>query len=353
MIVCDLDGEVVEGDHARPATPRRTPTSTGTCPRSAASCTRTPPTPSPGPPAASRCRACSPRWPTSSAARSRSGRSRSSAATTIGRGIVDDAAAGTAAPAVLMANHGPFTIGRDRARRGQGRGDVRGRRAAPCTSPASSASRSRSPRPTSTASTTATRTSTASATQRTAPRAAGASMTAFDGSRSGSSPAARACTARRRWSRSPSSRGRSPRRSAASRRCRCGVVWKPVLTDARRDPARLPRRQRRRRRASASSPGCTRSPRPRCGSPGSTRCASRCCTCTRRPNAALPWATIDMDFMNLNQAAHGDREFGLRRRPGMRLERKTVVGHVSDPEVRRAGRRVGAGGRRLAGRRAR
>ena len=27
-------------------------------------------------------------------------------------------------------------------------------------------------------------------------------------------------------------------------------------------------------------------------------------------NAALPWATIDMDFMNLNQAAHGDREFG-------------------------------------------
>ena len=33
-------------------------------------------------------------------------------------------------------------------------------------------------------------------------------------------------------------------------------------------------------------------------------------------NAALPWASIDMDFMNLNQAAHGDREFALRRRPG-------------------------------------
>ena len=33
-------------------------------------------------------------------------------------------------------------------------------------------------------------------------------------------------------------------------------------------------------------------------------------------NAALPWASIDMDFMNLNQAAHGDREFGARRRPG-------------------------------------
>src|SRR5918997_3512121 len=28
-------------------------------------------------------------------------------------------------------------------------------------------------------------------------------------------------------------------------------------------------------------------------------------------NEALPWAEIDMDFMNLNQAAHGDREFGF------------------------------------------
>src|SRR5690349_24703237 len=44
----------------------------------------------------------------------------------------------------------------------------------------------------------------------------------------------------------------------------------------------------------------------------------------------LPWATIDMDFMNLNQAAHGDREFGyIQTRVG--LARKTVTGHVSDP----------------------
>ncbi|MFC4554495.1 L-arabinose isomerase [Georgenia faecalis] len=50
-------------------------------------------------------------------------------------------------------------------------------------------------------------------------------------------------------------------------------------------------------------------------------------------NVALPWATIDMDFMNLNQAAHGDREFAyLATRMG--VARKTVVGHVSDPEVR-------------------
>ena len=32
-------------------------------------------------------------------------------------------------------------------------------------------------------------------------------------------------------------------------------------------------------------------------------------------DAALPWATIDMDFMNLNQAAHGDREYGVHPDP--------------------------------------
>jgi len=49
-------------------------------------------------------------------------------------------------------------------------------------------------------------------------------------------------------------------------------------------------------------------------------------------NVALPWADIDMDFMNLNQAAHGDREFGyILARLGVR--HKTVAGHVSDPRV--------------------
>jgi L-arabinose isomerase len=49
-------------------------------------------------------------------------------------------------------------------------------------------------------------------------------------------------------------------------------------------------------------------------------------------NQALPWATIDMDFMNLNQAAHGDREFGyVQTRLG--VSRKTVCGHVNDPAV--------------------
>jgi len=50
-------------------------------------------------------------------------------------------------------------------------------------------------------------------------------------------------------------------------------------------------------------------------------------------NVELPWGEIDFDFMNLNQAAHGDREFGyIQTRLG--VHRKTVAGHVSDPRVR-------------------
>ena len=49
-------------------------------------------------------------------------------------------------------------------------------------------------------------------------------------------------------------------------------------------------------------------------------------------NRDLPWSTIDMDFMNLNQAAHGDREAGFLH-ARLRLARKVVVGHWTDPEV--------------------
>ncbi len=49
-------------------------------------------------------------------------------------------------------------------------------------------------------------------------------------------------------------------------------------------------------------------------------------------NQELPWSTIDMDFMNLNQSAHGDREFGFIG-ARMRLRRKVVVGHWKDAEV--------------------
>ena len=49
-------------------------------------------------------------------------------------------------------------------------------------------------------------------------------------------------------------------------------------------------------------------------------------------NRDLPWGTIDMDFMNLNQAAHGDREFGFIC-SRLRLNRKVVVGHFEDADV--------------------
>ena len=62
-------------------------------------------------------------------------------------------------------------------------------------------------------------------------------------------------------------------------------------------------------------------------------------------NRDLPWGSIDMDFMNLNQAAHGDREFGhLAMRIG--LKRKVVVGHWQDLDVQE---RLAAWARAAAG----
>jgi L-arabinose isomerase len=49
-------------------------------------------------------------------------------------------------------------------------------------------------------------------------------------------------------------------------------------------------------------------------------------------NRDIPWSTIDMDFMNLNQAAHGDREHGFIM-SRMRLNRKVVAGHWQDSSV--------------------
>jgi len=49
-------------------------------------------------------------------------------------------------------------------------------------------------------------------------------------------------------------------------------------------------------------------------------------------NREIPWSEIDMDFMNLNQAAHGDREFGYIG-SRMRLNRKVVVGHWQEPDI--------------------
>ncbi len=49
-------------------------------------------------------------------------------------------------------------------------------------------------------------------------------------------------------------------------------------------------------------------------------------------NRDIPWETIDMDFMNLNQSAHGDREFGFIG-SRMRLNRKVVAGHWEDEDT--------------------
>jgi L-arabinose isomerase len=62
-------------------------------------------------------------------------------------------------------------------------------------------------------------------------------------------------------------------------------------------------------------------------------------------NSDIPWATMDMDFMNLNQSAHGDREFGFIV-SRMRINRKVVVGHFEDEEAQKeigAWTRVAAG----------
>ena len=64
-------------------------------------------------------------------------------------------------------------------------------------------------------------------------------------------------------------------------------------------------------------------------------------------NRNLPWATIDMDFMNMNQAAHGDREHGFIM-SRLRLNRKVVAGFWRDAAAGQShagkARRVDAGG---------
>ena len=49
-------------------------------------------------------------------------------------------------------------------------------------------------------------------------------------------------------------------------------------------------------------------------------------------NRDIPWSDIDMDFMNLNQSAHGDREFGYIC-SRMKINRGVLVGHWNDPEL--------------------
>lgn len=62
-------------------------------------------------------------------------------------------------------------------------------------------------------------------------------------------------------------------------------------------------------------------------------------------NRDIPWSDIDMDFMNLNQSAHGDREFGFIM-TRMRLNRKVVVGHWEDANTQES---IGIWSRAAAG----
>ena len=61
-------------------------------------------------------------------------------------------------------------------------------------------------------------------------------------------------------------------------------------------------------------------------------------------NRDIPWATIDMDFMNMNQAAHGDREHGFIW-SRLRLNRKVVVGFWQEDSTQE---RIGAWARAAA-----
>ena len=125
---------------------------------------------------------------------------------------------------------------------------------------------------------------------------------------------------------------------------RVEVVWKPVLTDA----AAIHRVMLE----ANSDPDCIGADRLDAHLLAGQdvdrrpRRASHTAAAPAHPGRCrAPWAEIDMDFMNLNQAAHGDREFGyIQTRLG--VARKTVAGHVSDPGVRA---RIGAWQRAAVG----
>jgi L-arabinose isomerase len=111
------------------------------------------------------------------------------------------------------------------------------------------------------------------------------------------------------------------------------IVWKPVLTDSDGIQTRL--------LEADSDPAClgviawmhTFSPA-KMWIRGLSGLKKPLLHLHTQANVSLPWQTIDMDFMNLNQAAHGDREFGyIQSRLG--IARSTVAGHVSDPVVQR------------------
>ena len=261
----------------------------------------------------------------------------------IGRGIVETLR-GHRSPAVLMQNHGVFTIGADAAGGGQGRGDVRGRRPHRAHRPPARRRRSRSRRPTSTRSTTATRTSTASADQRSRPRRSHRRTVRRPPTtaRSGSSPAARPCTATETLARSPTQSqaiadrldgvaGPAGRASCGSRCCSTPASIRRPMLEANAPTACV----------GVIAWMHTFSPA-KMWIAGLDALRKPLLHLHTQANVALPWSTIDMDFMNLNQAAHGDREFGyIQTRLGVAAQDRRRPRRV-DPRGRARDRRLGA-----------
>lgn len=111
----------------------------------------------------------------------------------------------------------------------------------------------------------------------------------------------------------------------------CRVVWKPVLTgsDAICETVRAAN-------ADSSCAGVitwmhTFSPS-KMWIAGLLELRRPLCHLHTQYNRDIPWDSIDMDFMNLNQSAHGDREHGFIG-ARLRLPRKVVVGHWQDSRV--------------------
>ena len=109
------------------------------------------------------------------------------------------------------------------------------------------------------------------------------------------------------------------------------LVFKPVVTTPDEIAAAL--------RAADAAPNCigivawmhTFSPSKMWIS-GLTRLTKPLCHLHTQFGRDIPWASIDMDFMNLNQSAHGDREFGFIC-SRLRISRKVVVGHWKEKHV--------------------
>ncbi|MEX0853024.1 MAG: L-arabinose isomerase [Bauldia sp.] len=122
------------------------------------------------------------------------------------------------------------------------------------------------------------------------------------------------------------------------------VVFKPVLTTPEEITAMLGRANEARNCIGLVAWMHTFSPA-KMWIAGLSRLSKPLCHLHTQFNRDIPWSTIDMNFMNLNQSAHGDREFGFIC-SRLRLNRKVVVGHWRDKDVHE---RLGAWMRAAAG----